>query len=133
MFVSNHMLKRASLLLTILVPLSCSDNVPTLEGTYAGTFTVHYEFMVQNGPVTMTLKGGRYSCSGNTGHIPAGGSGTYTVSSGVITFKDENIWTADFDWNLILNGPYQFTLNSGKLTLSKGINGMGTYTYELNK
>ena len=127
------MLKRTSLLLVLLVPLSCNDSVSMLEGAYAGTFTVHYEFMIQSGPVTLTLQSGRYTCSGGAGRIPAGGSGTYTVSAGVITFKDENVWTADFDWNLILSGPYQFTLNNGKLTLSKGINGMATYTYELTK
>ncbi len=108
-------------------------NLEVKEGTYTGTFTVTYQSGTKTGSTSLELKNGRYTCSGNADRIPAGGSGTYSVDKGIITFHDENIWTADFDWNLILNGPYDYTFDGKKLILSADKNNVGHYEYALEK
>lgn len=118
---------------------SCSSDdepsTPNLTGTYSGTFRVEY----QNGesfsnPVEVSfMSENKYNSSGNDKYIPAGGSGTYEVNESIIEFKDINYWTANFDWNLILNGEYEYSLTGDQLTLSAHKNEMGLYIYELNK
>lgn len=128
------------LIVIVLVTNSCTSNddepsTPNLTGTYSGTFRVEY----QNGetfsnPVEVSfMSENKYNSSGNDKYIPAGGSGTYEVNESIIDFKDINYWTANFDWNLILNGEYEYSLTSDQLTLSAHKNEMGLYTYKLNK
>jgi hypothetical protein len=110
------------------------DDLDVKEGTYKGTFTVTYRSGTpQTGQTTLELKDGKYSCSGNSNRIPAGGSGTYSFDNGKITFSDENFWTAEFDWNLILNGQYDYTFNGKKLKISADKNSVGHYEYDLEK
>ncbi|TAI49558.1 hypothetical protein [Flagellimonas allohymeniacidonis] len=121
--------------------MSCSNdnddgNVDEkLNGTYAGTFTVAYA----NGdtfsnPVTVNFSGdSNYESSANGDRLPAGGSGTYEMGSSKIDFSDTNIWTADFDWNLILNGEYDLLANGNELIISVTKNNVGSYRYELTK
>ena len=104
-----------------------------MVGTYTGIFTVIYSSGEQSGEVTLKLQEGRYTCIGNPDRIPAGGRGTYTVEEDKIIFIDENVWTADFDWNLILNGEYDYTFDGQKLIIWKEINDQSTYRYELEK
>ena len=103
------------------------------DGTYKGTFTVTYSSGTQNAQTTLVLKNGKFSCSGNTNRIPAGGSGTFSFDNKKITFNDENSWTAEFDWNLILRGNYDYTFDGKNLIISADKNGVGNYKYDLEK
>ena len=117
-------MKHKFLIFTVLsLPLlfmSCNkDNsdTPVSEGKYKGTFTVTYNSGKQSGRTTLVLENGKYSCTGNSDRIPAGGSGTYSFDNGKITFAEENMWTADFDWNLILEGQYEYQCNGRNLKI----------------
>jgi len=44
-----------------------------------------------------------------------------------------NFWTADFDWNLILNDTYDYAFDGEKLIISADKNNVGNYKYELEK
>jgi hypothetical protein len=103
------------------------------DGTYKGTFTVTYSTGTQNGQTTLEMRNGKFSCSGNTNRIPAGGSGTFSSDNKKITFNDENARTADFDWNLILSGKYDYTFDGKNFILSADKNGVENYKYELEK
>ena len=119
-----------------LLFMSCNkDNSGTTisEGKYKGTFTVTYNSGKQSGRTTLVLENGKYSCTGNSDRIPAGGSGTYSLDNGKITFAEENMWTADFDWNLILEGQYDYQCNGRNLKISADKNGVGHYEYNLVK
>jgi hypothetical protein len=113
----------------------CDDDLSKnpMVGTYTGIFTANYSSGEQSGEVTLKLQEGRYTCIGNPDRIPAGGRGTYTVEEDKIIFIDENVWTADFDWNLILNGEYDYTFDGHKLIIWKDTNDQSTYRYELEK
>ena len=45
------------------------------DGIYSGTFTVRYSNFSQSGTTTLELKDGKFTCTGNSNRIPAGGSG----------------------------------------------------------
>ena len=128
-----------SLVLTIfsiaIFSFSCdTDNDLDLEeGTYKGTFTANYSSGAQTGQTTLKLKDGRFSCSGNSNRIPAGGSGTYSFDNGKITFNDENFWTADFDWNVVLSGRYKYVIDGEKLKMSDDESSVGLYIYDLER
>ncbi|MDR6561556.1 MULTISPECIES: hypothetical protein [unclassified Arcicella] len=79
------------------------------------------------------MTNGKFSCSGNSNRIPAGGSGTFSSDNNKITFNDENAWTAEFDWGLILQGTYNYTFDGKKLQMSTDRNGIGNYNYHLEK
>ncbi len=122
----------------LLAATACNDkdkiDDTNLNGTYTGTFTVQYS----NGnsysnPVTVTLNHNQYTCSSAENRIPAGGSGGYYLEGGKIVFLDENIWTADFDWNLILSGEYDLKFAENRLEISAMKNGVGFYQYKLQK
>ena len=106
-----------------------------LNGEYVGTFTVTFlNGESYTNPVTVFFTGeNNYDSSGNSDYIPAGGSGTYDIGNSTIIFSDINIWTANFDPNLILAGEYEYSLIEKALTISAKRNGFGTYTYNLVK
>jgi len=118
---------------TILLSSCKKDDLEIKDGTYKGTFTVTYNSGTQSGQTTLELKNGKFSCSGNTNRIPAGGSGTFSSDNKKITFNDENTWTANFDWNLILSGKYDYTFDGKNLIISADKNGIGNYKYDLEK
>ncbi len=54
---------------------------------------------------------------------PKLGNGAFVVNdSKTVVFKDKNAWTADFDWNLILNGDYSYQVKGDSLILIKNLN-----------
>lgn len=119
---------------------ACNESDPAedislkLEGEYTGTFTVDYlHGDTHSNPVTITFSEDGYSSSIGENRIPAGGAGTFQIKNDTISFTDVNSWTADFDWNLILSGPYQLVETDTKITFSAQKNDVGTYTYELSK
>ena len=120
-------------LLLALLTVQCNNRQPIEDGTYVGTFTVRYDNSTQSGAVSLRLNNGSYTCSANTNRIPAGGFGTFSVQGNELVFVDSGAYTADFDWNLILDDPYQYTFNGRRLTLSADKNGVGNYRYELEK
>ena len=91
-----------------------------LSGRYSGMFTAYAGSNEINAPTEITLSEGRFQV--NKGYKL--GSGSYIVkNSSEIEFKDENIWTTEFDWALILSGNYKYKIEGGELILTKIING----------
>ena len=127
------MLKKLFLLLSLFIFSQCRPQQALEDGTYVGTFTVKYANEKKSGPVTVLRENGRYSCSANPDGFPAGGFGTFSVQGNEIAFNDSGIYTADFDWNLILGGTYQYSFNGQKLTLEADKNDVGNYRYVLEK
>ena len=107
----------------------------SLNGNYNGTFTVEYlNGDTFSNPVTVNFNdGNNYQSSGNNDYFPAGGSGTYEKSNSTIEFYDINYWTANFDWNLILGGEYDYSINGNKLIISANKTDFGIYKYGLTK
>lgn len=125
---------RNLLFLCLIVLFSCKkDRQDLTNGTYKGTFKVSYTSGSNEGPVTLVISDGTYECSEDADHIPGGGSGTFTQEKKTIVFDDENVHTADFDWNLILNGIYGYTFDGKHLKLVNDRVTGAYYEYDLEK
>jgi len=126
-----------SLFLIILSASTCDNQSSNLlPGTYTGKFIVIYaDGQRQNHPVSVTFTQSNYQSTSGANRIPAGGAGTFTVVGNKIIFQDENMWTADFDWELTLNGEYHYQLkgNSLKITREYKDQEKKSITYELVK
>jgi len=112
------------------------EDLKIFDGIYTGTFIVQYSLATKTGPVTLELKDGKYTCSGNYTTIPAGGFGSFLTKSGTITFNGAGAWPAigSYDMNTILNGQYNYSLDGKKLTISAVRNNIvGHYEYNLEK
>lgn len=111
-----------------------NNNDEIMEGTYKGTFSATYKSGgdVQKGQTTIVLKDGTFSCTGNANRIPAGGSGTYKVSGSTITFDDANSWTADFNFDLVLDSSYSYSVD-GRVLLIRKETASGIYQYSMEK
>ncbi|MNS38540.1 hypothetical protein D3C72_707900 [compost metagenome] len=106
------------------------------EGSYSGDFKVSYGSTVHTGKTSLTIEGNRFSSTTGANRFPAGGSGSCTINLGKMAFADQNYWTADFDWGLILSGEYEYSFDGKNLNLKKEVKydgGSTIYEYKLKK
>lgn len=110
----------------LLFAVSCSDkiNLSLLDGNYTGDY--YYTGPGESRPiksentVSVNLSGKEYSSTGGVSRIPAGGGGEFNlVDKEEVQFSDKHVWTADFDWNLILNGQFIYELKNDSLILTR--------------
>jgi hypothetical protein len=133
-------LKAGYLIAAVVIMGSCSKaflQPHTVEGTYTGQFELRntdasVNPQPDNGPVTVNFTGKDYKSTANSNYIPAGGAGTYSISKDSIHFQDDSMHTANFDWNLLLNGSYAYTAKGDSILLSKKV-GTQEYLYKLKK
>jgi len=129
------------LTLLLLFSSSCKKNNSLLqisEGNYSGILQVTsstYQIPVTY-PIAILFEKGKYKISPDPAR-PGGGSGIYNVNGDIGHFEDQNFWTADFDWSLILSGEYQIQTDGDNLVLIKQLRSnipAGTsYKYLLKK
>jgi len=101
------------LLLVTLAGCKKNDPKPTFNGTYSGKFTFGTD------KKNSTTKDAEVNFSNNN-YSSTLGSGTFTVQKNkVISFTDKNYYTADFDWNMILNYNYTYEIKGDSLILTK--------------
>lgn len=95
-----------------------------IAGQYSGTF--------QRGESTsnITLKFNKSGFSGEseTVKFPAICNGNYSISNDTIKFENQCIWTADFDWSLIINNEWSFSFENNVLILTNSIGDIYTLT-----
>lgn len=117
-----------ALLFVITVLGSCSkEDAKFLKGHFSGSYYYHGPNTPApvKSPNEVDVKlelGNTFQSSGSPDRKPAGGSGDYKVSGkNIIEFTDKNIWTADFDWNLILNGRFKYEIIGDSLILTRDV------------
>jgi hypothetical protein len=126
------------LLFFFLIFWSCkSDETPVLtniDGTYTGQFYLavpNSDFVSSD--ITLTLENGRFSGTSSKSKYPAICRGTYEIVGNEIKFTDECIWTAEFNWGLILSGNFKYTVKDAKLSNLTKKEGENSYVYNLSK
>ena len=67
----------------------------------------------------MTFINGTWTGESGIVKFPALCNGTYSNSSNAMTFENACVWTADFDWTLILGGDWTYTFNGNLLIMTK--------------
>ena len=131
-------LKAGYLIAAVVLMGSCSKTLlqpNTVQGTYNGQFELVSTKSPANSTsasVTVNFTGTQYKSTANSNYIPAGGAGKYSISKDSVTFQDDAMHTANFDWNLLLNGSYTYTSKGDSLILSKKLGGQ-IYMYKLKK
>lgn len=110
-----------------LVLASCrknKDSVNTLAGTYTGTFQ-RFGPAYDGGlaTVSITFTASSFTGQGPQQPYPAICSGAYTLGNGKIDFDNLCLWTANFDWTLILDGAYDITINGDNVEITRSYNG----------
>jgi len=104
--------------------LSCVDgeDLPllNLEGTYTGTFQrIENNQGGEIAQVTITFADNSWEGHSDTPKYPALCKGEFQVKSDVINFENHCMFTADFDWTLILKGDYKIERTESTVTLIK--------------
>ena len=105
---------------------SCSDklNLNLLNGNYTG----HYyhagpgetNIIKSQNTISVSISGKEYTSTGQASRMPAGGAGEFNlIDRTEANFSDKHAWTADFDWNLILNGRFIYELKNDSLILTR--------------
>ncbi|MFT5725480.1 MAG: hypothetical protein ACI9JN_002605 [Bacteroidia bacterium] len=103
-----------------LAIVSCSkDPTLSINTKIIGVFyTGHFE---RNGMTSyVELEFSSNMVTGNSDHqyFPAICAATYEIHGSTITFENTCIWPAHFDWSLILNGTWHFSMGNEQLTLT---------------
>lgn len=101
--------------------LSCDkDPVLTFDseilGEYQGTFSRHASYQTSNVELSIARNG--VTGISDTQYYPAICQANYTINGSTITFKNTCFWPAHFDWSLILDGVWQYTLSDKELILN---------------
>ncbi len=112
------------------------QHLPLVDGVYSGTFTLITPTGSLSGGTSIEINGNRFVATGKANRIPAGGSGSFSLSDDMqtINFVDENFWTADFDWSLILSGEFVYSFDGENLEFSRHIgDGSTVQRYQLTK
>ncbi|SFG74394.1 hypothetical protein [Pedobacter insulae] len=90
-----------------------NPNLP--DGTYVGTFSTLVDNKEKRTDFEVTLEAKRFT----TTKGGAGRGSFEVVNSNQVTFVDELFYTANFDWNTILNGDYGYQIKGDSLLLNK--------------
>lgn len=107
---------------------SHNDKIP--DGVYTGTFQRQLAFGVgDTANVIFTLSSNTWTGQSDIQKYPALCHGTYMIDKQKIIFKNDCIWTADFDGTLILGGEYTFSLNGNQLGFIRDDRGPSRDTY----
>jgi len=104
--------------------LSACSNDPVVypdtliaDGVYKGTFQ-RTGNAVSN--VTLTFSGNTWQGQSDTPLYPAFCNGTFARSgSDSIHFENPCVWTANFDWTLILSNKYKITVNGNQVEITR--------------
>ena len=104
-----------------------------IKGSYKGTFQrVSPTGFYPPQQITLHLNDNSFSGESTNARQPAICHGSWEAGGSNINFKNGCVWTADFDWTLILEGDFEYELNGTHLKMWKAI-GEIIDTYELEK
>ncbi|ADY52662.1 hypothetical protein Pedsa_2110 [Pseudopedobacter saltans DSM 12145] len=125
----------ASILLLFVAFISCERSSSlTNDKTYSGSFyTKNLAKDYAPTSFTLILEKGKYIFTPLENSPMKPSSGTYVLKDKLISFTDENMWTADFDWNLIFTGDFYISENNKEIILTKKRDDNFKYIYILEK
>lgn len=92
------------------------DDTKDFNGNYSGTFRtlVNGKLVMSDFDVSLQSKQFKVTKGDKKG------SGSYQSSKvNELSFTDQNMWTADFNWNVLLNGSYTTEIKGDSLILTK--------------
>ena len=103
----------------ISIIFACNKDDENSQSEINGEFIGIFERNGNTSNVELNFNNGIYSGESETVKFPAICNGNYSVSSNLIMFQNECIWTAEFDWTLILSDEWNYELSGSTLILTK--------------
>lgn len=114
--------------------VSCrkTDNLSVIDpGKYSGSFQRSGGQVVN---VSITFSENNWTGTSDKPLYPALCNGSYIINGGKINFLNSCMWTADFDWTLILDREYIIRVNNGvNLVFARENSGSFSDVYTLKK
>lgn len=110
-------IKIAFLVILVAVVLGCNKDENNIETNINGNFIGTFERSGNISNVEISFNNGAYSGQSDLDRFPALCNGSYLISGSIITFENACVWTADFDWTLILKGNWTYSMNNNELIL----------------
>jgi len=103
------------------------------DGTYSDTFqrVVHDTGAISH--VSIIFSSGNYSGQSEMNYYPVIGKGTFKIFSDSISFRASMVYTANFDWTLILSGDYKIKMNNSELEIWRDYDNSSKDIYKLKK
>jgi hypothetical protein len=90
------------------------------EGTYTGSFQRELSWAKSDTSIiTLTFTSTNWSGTSDKFHYPALCNGTYTIEGDSVNFENSCVWTAEFDWSLILSGKYAITISGETIEFTR--------------
>lgn len=83
--------------------------------------------------VTLTFSDQHFNGQSNMSRYPAICNGTFQLSGDSIQFNNACVFTADFDWTLILSGRYDIYTIEDQLIITRTYNNQVKDVYNLRK
>lgn len=126
-------MKRIICLISLVIILfSCekSDSANySLSGRYMGIFS---RTGMDTSQVSIYFDLDRFEGFSSVTNYPAICAGKFDIEGDKVTFEDSCVWTANFDWSLILTGTYNLSFGEGTVRIWK-TNGAVTDEYLLRQ
>ena len=130
------------IVLLLISVMACSkdkeNQIPT-DLTAGGTFQGTFQRKTSDGggivPVVLEIKGNTYSgfTPSAVFAYPVIGRGTFTIKNNVINFIDSSVYTANFDWSLILSGVYKLSVDGDSIIFTRPYDNNVKDIYKLKK
>lgn len=109
--------------------VSCNkDKVDSFKPIDNGIYSGIFERDSYQANVTLTFNDSLFQGSSNVSRFPAICQGVFKQSTKTIDFANKCVWTADFDWTLIMSGTFEYSYDGTNLTFWKD-----RETYKLTK
>lgn len=112
---------------------SAADNPYFPDGIYTGTFQRMHQENSPLASVTINFNFPDWTGASNINHYPALGNGTFKYVNDALTFENGSVWTADFDWTLILKDSYIDRIKGDSLIFIKSYSNGWVDVYKLKK
>jgi hypothetical protein len=128
----NRYLLTLFILLGLIISCDKEDQVITLtDETFTGTF--QRDPVWSDGPisnVSISFTSDKWTGQSDSEKYPALCHGSYVIDGSKITFVNDCVWTAEFDWSLILSGEYSISFENGTLEISRDYSNATTDAYK---
>ncbi|MDQ7948369.1 MAG: hypothetical protein REI78_12210 [Pedobacter sp.] len=119
-------------LLLFITACKKENNAITFSGNYQGQQIIYSNHSLETHESEINLSSPNFSVLKGIKK----GSGTFAVTNKMeVVFTDTNVWTADFNWHILLNGSYKYEALGDSLILTKyiGENKENYYQYRLKR
>lgn len=109
------------------------DKASLLNGSYKGTFKRYNQPGSQEANVTLHLDYPIWHGASDKEKYPALCNGKFSYKDFTLNFENSCVWSADFDWTLILDGFYIDRKEGDSLIFSKSYGDGTVDVYKLKK